>query len=133
MTNYICIKCNREFKRKSHLDNHMNKKIPCVNKNNDRENINSSCNIPKKLGNPNREIINSPCNLPKKLGNDNREKTKNPKKLAFIDDLSIINEISDLTNKINDNQINNNIDSKQCPYCQKEFQRNYNILRQHSQ
>lgn len=30
MNKFICLNCNMEFKRKSHLDQHNNRKYPCV-------------------------------------------------------------------------------------------------------
>ena len=35
MVNYICEKCNKEFKQKGHYLDHLNKKFPCkqINKN----------------------------------------------------------------------------------------------------
>ena len=30
MSEYVCVKCGRMFKKSSHLKNHHNKKIPCV-------------------------------------------------------------------------------------------------------
>ena len=30
MNKFICLNCNMEFKRKSHLDQHNNRKYPCM-------------------------------------------------------------------------------------------------------
>jgi SAM-dependent methyltransferase len=69
MTNYNCDKCGKEFKQKSHFNQHLNKKNECVNK---EKLIEISMNI-----NDNININNTSYNLLSKFYNNilNKDKT----------------------------------------------------------
>ena len=115
MLNYKCNLCNREFNKKNHLDNHINKKKkPCVLINNIIPHKTSR--IPQNSS----EIPQNSSEIPQKCEN------------LLLNKEDIIDLILKKTilNDANNNNINKNLT---CMYCDKIFTRNDNLQRhQHS-
>jgi hypothetical protein len=100
MLKYVCNKCNREFQKKNHLDNHLfKKKKPCS--------PSSILNLPE-YSNPSESLTN-PSQIPHK------SLTNSPKNIIDINNLLIKNT---------------NIDAlHSCEYCDKVFNRHDNLRR----
>jgi len=145
MVNHICVKCKKEFNKKSTYLNHINKKIPCeqfkvqiqINPDeskkiqileNFNENIennkNFSCNFCNKIffnnSNLNKHLKNNSCKV-KKLQDEEKEnilliKDEQNKKQE--------NEIKELKEKYSELQFNN----KNLQKNYKNLQKNYNEI-----
>ena len=94
MSKYFCVLCGREFKKKNHLDNHNNRKKPCIylEKQNDNENIRTEL---ERIKNENEQLKKEIEEL------KNIKETKETKNIIDTNDIIIIKD-----NNINSNNIN---------------------------
>jgi hypothetical protein len=95
MSKYLCIICGREFKQKCHLDNHNNKKVPCViiEKQNDNQNIRKEL---EQVKNENEQVKNENEQLKKEI-----EELKNTKDIVIKDVNINSNNNINITNNFN--------------------------------
>lgn len=122
---FICIKCERVFSKKHHLNDHLNKKKPCQPLPKNGQNC-------PNVGNNEGFFVKNPEILPKN-GQNNEIFTKNTPKnnvLVFDDKTLNINniiEINDENISINSNSTNN--EELNCKYCDTSFNRKYHLNR----
>jgi len=72
MVKYSCEKCGKDFKQKSHYDQHMKKKNPCVHENKLKEMITNVVN--ESIVQPTNEVITIDISANKQMVNVNNEK-----------------------------------------------------------
>jgi hypothetical protein len=117
MLKYNCFKCNKSFNKKNHLDNHLQKKKPCI----DVEKVNEQTNDEDK----NDEIRQNPCKIPAK----SEKSLQNDPIFTAIHTQNILvspTPITNLYSDIYDIKKNNNII---CDYCDMTFTRKDNLTK----
>ena len=124
MKDYICKKCDRRFKQKCHLDNHLQKKNPCdtllkksILSTNFTENENTSLVKSTNFTENNKISLKKSTNLSKI-----QEFSTNFNKIQT-------NFLEDNKNPIiNSQSIKQYINDKKCIYCYKKFARKENVI-----
>ena len=114
MNKFICLNCNMEFKRKSHLDQHINRKYPC------KQNSTQITQSPHKSHTNPAQITQIPHNTNNL--NDNNLNDNNLNDNNLNEDLNTNTNVIKETNECEYNDDNSNYE---CKYCFKKCSRKY--------
>jgi hypothetical protein len=142
MVNYICEKCNKEFKQKGHYQDHLNKKFPCKPKPiiiiNTQENLtyldksNLCCNFCKSVFNRRdnyKRHMDKFCKI-KKLHDEEKKKEKEKEKESniLLNKDEEIKKVNEDNKQITDINIELKINNKNLQKNYKKLEKKYEEL-----